>query len=230
MKKKNIFYLILVILLIGIFAFYDYSPSSSYENNINTYTSSDIPNYEDKKFIVLNENKPDFDMSKDYSKTFEEYSKLDDLGRCGIAFANLGINLMPTEERESIASIKPTGWHTVKYDSINGKYLYNRCHLIGYQLTGENANPQNLITCTRTMNAKTMLQFENKVSEYIKRTNNHVLYRVTPIFENDNLLAKGVILEAKSIEDTEIEFNVFIYNVEDGIEINYQNGDSKKVE
>ena len=126
--------------------------------------------------------------------------------------------------------IKPSGWHTIKYDNINGLYLYNRCHLIGYQLTGENANEKNLITCTRQMNTGSMLEFENKVSKYIKETNNHVLYRVTPIFEGTNLLATGVQLEGYSIEDNGkgIKFNVFIYNVQDGIDINYQDGTSKK--
>jgi DNA-entry nuclease len=136
---------------------------------------------------------------------------------------------MPTTERGSIGSVKPTGWHTVKYDIVDGKYLYNRCHLIGYQLTGENANKNNLITCTRQMNTKGMLDFENKVADYIKETNNHVLYKVTPIFYNDNLLATGVNIEALSIEDNGkgIKFNVFIYNVQDGIDIDYKTGESK---
>ena len=139
---------------------------------------------------------------------------------------------MPTEKRGNIGMIKPSGWHTIKYDNIDGKYLYNRCHLIGYQLTGQNANVKNLITCTRNMNSVSMLEFENKVSSYIKETNNHVLYRVTPIYDGDNLLASGVVMEAYSIEDSGegIKFNVFIYNVQDGIEIDYKTGDSKRIE
>ena len=151
------------------------------------------------------------------------------LGRCGVAYANVGIDTMPTIERGSIGMIKPTGWHTIKYDIVNGKYLYNRCHLIGYQLTGENDNEKNLITCTRQMNIGTMLEYENKVADYVKKTNNHVLYRVTPIFKDSNLLATGVEIEAYSVEDNGegIKFNVFIYNVQEGIEIDYTTGDSK---
>ena len=163
------------------------------------------------------------------SLTGEVYSELDSLGRCGVAFARVGKDTMPTEERGSIGMIKPSGWHTIKYDIVNGKYLYNRCHLVGYQLTGQNANPKNLITCTRYMNTVGMLEFENKVASYVKKTNNHVLYRVTPIFRNDNLLATGVQIEAESIEDLGkgISFNVFVYNVQQGIEIDYETGDSK---
>ena len=135
---------------------------------------------------------------------------------------------MPTEERGSIGSVKPSGWHTVKYDIVSGKYLYNRCHLIGFQLTGENANEENLITCTRQMNTVGMLEFENKVANYIKEIGNHVLYRATPIYEGDNLLSSGVQLEAYSIEDkgVGIKFNVFVYNVQDGIDIDYSTGES----
>ena len=151
------------------------------------------------------------------------------LGRCGVAYANVGIDTMPTIERGSIGMIKPTGWHTIKYDIVNGKYLYNICHLIGYQLTGENDNEKNLITCTRQMNIGTMLEYENKVVDYVKKTNNHVLYRVTPVFKDSNLLATGVEIEAYSVEDNGegIKFNVFIYNVQEGIEIDYTTGDSK---
>ena len=154
---------------------------------------------------------------------------MDALGRCGVAYANIGIDLMPTEERGSIGSVKPSGWHTVKYDIVDGKYLYNRCHLIGYQLTGENANEENLITCTRSMNTKGMLPFEQEVADYIKETKNHVLYRVTPIFEGENLVATGVQMEAYSVEDhgEGVSFHVFVYNVQEGIEIDYKTGDSK---
>jgi len=156
---------------------------------------------------------------------------LDYLGRAKTAFANVSKETMPIEKRGSIGMIKPSGWHTVKYDIIDGKYLYNRCHLIGYQLTGENANEKNLITCTRQMNTKGMLQFENQVADYIKETNNHVLYRVTPVFEDNNLVATGVQMEGYSVEDhgEGIEFNVFVYNVQDGIEIDYKTGESKLI-
>lgn len=197
-----------------------------------SYDISKIPSYSGEPYAIIDDNIPNF-TEEDYRKdSFEIYSELDSLGRCGVAFANIGKELMPTEERGSIGMIKPSGWQTVKYDIVDGKYLYNRCHLIGYQLTGENANPKNLITCTRYMNTVGMLEFENKVATYIKETNNHVLYRVTPIFDSDNLLALGVEMEAYSIEDQgkEIKFHVFVYNVQNGIEINYQNGESKLVE
>ena len=199
--------------------------------NVNDNTSlenSNIPDYSGNSYIIINNNKPNF-SDNDMSLTGEVYSELDSLGRCGVAFARVGKDTMPTEERGSIGMIKPSGWHTIKYDIVNGKYLYNRCHLVGYQLTGENANPKNLITCTRYMNTVGMLEFENKVASYVKKTNNHVLYRVTPIFRNDNLLATGVQIEAESIEDLGkgISFNVFVYNVQQGIEIDYKTGDSK---
>ena len=190
----------------------------------------DIPEYQGKAYIVLNDNIPYF-ADEDYAtESFEQYSDLDSLGRCGVAFANVSKETMPTEKRSSIGQVKPSGWKTVKYDIIDGKYLYNRCHLIGYQLTAENANEKNLITGTRYMNTTGMLPFENQVADYIKETGNHVLYRVTPVFEGENLVASGVIMEAGSIEDQglDIEFNVFVYNVQPGITINYKNGESQK--
>lgn len=193
------------------------------------YSIENIPEYTDKEYIIINNNEPYF-TEEDYTlKSFEKYSDLDLLGRCGVAYANVGIDTIPTIERGSIGMIKPTGWHTIKYDIVNGKYLYNRCHLIGYQLTGENDNEKNLITCTRQMNIGTMLEYENKVADYVKKTNNHVLYRVTPVFKDSNLLATGVEIEAYSVEDNGegIKFNVFIYNVQEGIEIDYTTGDSK---
>lgn len=195
------------------------------------YSIENIPEYTDKEYIIINNNEPYF-TEEDYTLTsFEKYSDLDLLGRCGVAYANVGIDTMPTTERGSIGMIKPSGWHTIKYDIVNGKYLYNRCHLIGYQLTGENDNEKNLITCTRQMNTSTMVKFENSVANYIKKTNNHVLYRATPIFKDDNLLASGVELEALSVEDNGvgIKFNVFIYNVQEGIEIDYKTGDSQLI-
>lgn len=193
------------------------------------YSIENIPEYTNKEYIIINNNEPYF-TEEDYAlKSFEKYSDLDLLGRCGVAYANVGIDTMPTTERGSIGMIKPTGWHTIKYDIVNGKYLYNRCHLIGYQLTGENDNEKNLITCTRQMNIGPMLEYENKVADYVKKTNNHVLYRVTPVFKDSNLLATGVEIEAYSVEDNGegIKFNVFIYNVQEGIEIDYTTGNSK---
>ncbi len=234
-KSKNKSFLpYLNILLISFALFLIYTSKDDVINFFNTAfpntnssaTVLDIPPYQNKPYIILNNNQTNFQNEYNTEQTFENYSELDSLGRCGVAVALVGLETMPDKERESIGMIKPTGWHTVKYDFIDGKYLYNRCHLIGYQLTGENANDKNLITCTRSMNAKTMLEFENKVANYVKKTKHHVLYRVTPIFEGLNLLATGVEMEAKSIEDNALEFHVFVYNVEDGVSINYQNGDS----
>lgn len=191
-------------------------------------TLADIPEFSDEPYVILNDNKPYFtdDMMSD--KAYEFYSELDDLGRCGYVMACVGTEIMPTEERGEIGMVKPTGWHTVKYDNVDGKYLYNRCHLIGYQLSGENANRKNLITGTRYLNIEGMLPFENLIAEYVEETNNHVLYRVTPIFEGDNLLATGVQMEGYSVEDNgeEICFNVFAYNAQPGITINYATGES----
>ena len=230
MKRKNMLLTSLILaLIIGVYTYYT-DNSSAYvnkNNNIYKYDLSDIDKFNGYNYIELNGNVPVFE-EVDISKSFEDYSELDSLGRAGVAFANIGVDLMPTEKRGSIGMIKPTGWHTIKYDIVDGKYLYNRCHLIGYQLTGENANEKNLITCTRQMNTKGMLDFENKVAEYIKSTNNHVLYRVTPVYKGDNLLATGVIMEAKSVEDNgeSILFNVFVYNIQNGIEIDYKTGES----
>ena len=230
-KKKQFMFSILIV-LVAIGTYYkdeiqEYIQiSKTYA--IESYDMSNVPQYSGNSYVVLNNNKPNF-TDEDYLKgSFEEYSELDTLGRCGVAYANVSVDTMPTEERGSIGQIKPSGWHTVKYDIVSGKYLYNRCHLIGYQLTGENANPKNLITCTRSMNTEGMLEFENQVADYIKETSNHVLYRVTPIFEENNLVASGVQIEASSVEDKcgDICFNVYVYNVQDGIEINYSNGDS----
>ena len=188
--------------------------------------------YGGEPYAVINGNVPYFE-DEDFTETaFEEYSELDSLGRCGTAFANVGRELMPTEERGSIGQVKPSGWQTVKYDIVDGKYLYNRCHLIGYQLTAENANERNLITGTRYMNVEGMLPFENMVADYIKETGNHVLYRVTPEFSGENLVADGVLMEAESVEDggEGIQFCVFVYNVQPGIEIDYETGESRLAE
>ena len=235
--KKQLIGLIFILVLIGLSSIFGVDILNNRENesfsnetietNINI---SDIPEYEEKIYIEINNNKPYF-TEEDYTKeSFEKYSNLDEFGRCGVAFANISKEIMPKEgeERESISNVKPTGWIQEKYD---GEYLYNRCHLIGYQLSGENDNELNLITGTRYFNVEGMLPFENKVADYIEENQeNHVLYRVTPVFENDNLLAKGVEIEAYSVEDNGegVCFNVFIYNVEPGININYATGESSK--
>lgn len=192
----------------------------------------EIPEYSGIPYIEINGNMPYF-TENDYStEVFESYSELDSLGRCGVCFVNIGIELMPTEERGEIGQIKPSGWQLVKYDFVDGKYLYNRCHLIGYQLSGENANEKNLITGTRYMNVQGMLPFENMVAEYVKNTGNHVLYRVTPIFEGNNLVASGVQMEAKSVEDdgAGVCFHVYVYNCQPGVTIDYANGMSALAE
>lgn len=232
-KKKNSPFLVTTLILMCFFGYYYQDDIKEFidDDKVISYTLEDVPSYSGKDYVYLNNNVPNFDLEDINSKSFQFYSNLDSLGRCGYAYANIGKDLMPTEKRGSIGMVKPSGWHTVKYDNIEGKYLYNRCHLIGYQLTGQNANVKNLITCTRYMNSVSMLEFENKVASYIKKTNNHVLYRVTPIYDGDNLLASGVVMEAYSIEDSGkgIKFNVYLYNVQDGIEIDYKTGDSKKI-
>lgn len=189
-----------------------------------------IPIYSGKPYITVNKNKPYFYGNDLKPKSFEKYSELDALGRCGIAYACLSKETMPTGKRGSIGSIKPSGWQTTKYDTVDGKYLYNRCHLIGWQLSAENANNKNLITGTRYLNTKGMLPFENMAADYIKETGNHILYRITPIFKDDNLIASGVLMEAKSVEDNGkgIEFCVYCYNIQPDIIIDYKNGNSTK--
>lgn len=193
-----------------------------------SFSVSKVPAYSGSPYVVINNNIPYFTESDYTTNSYEYYSDLDSLGRCGVCVASIGKDLMPTEERGSIGSVKPTGWHTVKYDNVDGKYLYNRCHLIGYQLSGENANTKNLITGTRYLNIQGMLPFENMVADYVKETGNHILYRSTPIFEGNNLLASGVLLEAYSVEDNGdgICFNVYCYNVQPDILIDYATGDS----
>lgn len=193
-----------------------------------SYTLSELPAYAGEPYVVLEENQPSFPDSDKTSTAFERYSQLDYFGRCGVAYANVGQETMPTEERGSIGQVKPSGWHTVKYDCVDGKYLYNRCHLIGWQLTGENANELNLITGTRYMNVEGMLPFEDRVADYVKETGNHVLYRVTPIYDDLALVASGVEMEALSVEDEGegICFHVYVYNVQPGVVIDYQTGES----
>ena len=188
----------------------------------------DIPDYSGQPYVVLEDNWPDFDAGELTIEAFETYSELDALGRCGPAYANICLEIMPTEPRGDIGQVKPSGWQTAKYACVDGKYLYNRCHLIGYQLAGENANEKNLITGTRYMNVEGMLPFENMVDDYVENTGNHVLYRVTPVFEGANLVASGVQLEAFSVEDEGegVCFNVYVYNVQPGVGIDYATGES----
>ena len=208
------------------------SPDSSSESPSQTsdreasYNLESIPEYTGDPYVVINENVPFFTESDFTEEAFETYSDLDELGRCGAAFANVGKETMPTEERGQIGMIKPSGWQTVKYDCVDGKYLYNRCHLIGYQLSAENANEKNLITGTRYLNVSGMLPFENMFADYIKNTGNHVLYRITPIYQDKNLVASGVLMEAQSVEDDTIRFCVYCYNVQPGIQIDYATGKS----
>lgn len=192
-------------------------------------TMENIPDYRGAAYVELNENQPGFSQEDLTTEAFELYSELDALGRCGPAYANICRELMPQEERGDIGSVKPTGWQTVKYDVVDGKYLYNRCHLIGYQLAGENANRQNLITGTRYLNVTGMLPFENEVDDYVDETGNHVLYRVTPYFIGSELVARGVQMEALSVEDEGdgVRFNVFVYNVQPGVVIDYATGESR---
>ena len=232
-KKKLKQILALIVILIGIILAYFYNSENIEITNTKketvTYSNLDeIPEYTDEIYVIINNNIPYFDESEYTTSPFERYSDLDEKGRCGVAYANICTEIMPTGEREDISDVKPTGWKQEKYD---GEYLYNRCHLIGYQLAGENANERNLITGTRYFNVEGMLPFENEVAEYIDNNpSNHVLYRVTPIFEGDNLLAEGVQIEAYSVEDEGkgICFNVFVYNVQPGIHIDYATGENWK--
>lgn len=189
----------------------------------------DVPAFSGAPYVEIDGNQPAFSEAERTAESFETYSALDKLGRCGPAFACIGQDLMPTQERESISQVRPTGWQNAEYDFVDGGYLYNRCHLIGFQLTGENANERNLITGTRYMNVEGMLPFENMVADYVKETGNHVLYRVTPVFEAEELVARGVRMEAWSVEDEGdgVCFNVYVYNNQPGVEIDYRTGESR---
>ena len=192
------------------------------------FVFGEVPAFQGEPYFVLNQNIPYFTADDLTTTPYETYGELDSLGRCGATMACIDQSLMPTEERGSIGQVKPTGWHTVKYDCVDGKYLYNRCHLIGFQLTAENANKENLITGTRYLNIEGMLPFENMVADYIRETNNPVLLRVTPVFEGDNMIATGVVMEAMSVKDNgaDICFNVFCYNAQPGVVIDYATGES----
>lgn len=232
MSKRKIRNIItsIIFLIVAIIAIYfgDIEVNENIlENTTVSYNLGEIPEYNGEIFVRINNNIPNFEKSDFTSECFERYSKLDKLGRCGVAFVNLGKETMPKEgeKRTSISHIYPSGWQSVEY---NGKSLYNRCHLIAYSLSAENANKQNLITGTNYFNTSGMLPFETKVLEYLRKNEkNHVLYRVTPIFERNNLVASGVQMEAQSVENKEICFNVYIYNVQPNIEIDYSNGYSK---
>lgn len=199
-----------------------------------TVTLDTLPDYGGSPYVELNGGQPAFaEEEKAGTVSYETYASLDLLGRCGTAEACIGQDLMPTEERGAIGMVKPSGWHTVRYDGlVDGKYLYNRCHLIGYQLAGENANEKNLITGTRYLNVEGMLPFEDQVADYVQETGNHVLYRVTPVFRGTELVARGVQMEAWSVEDggAGVCFNVYCYNVQPGVEIDYATGESRLAE
>lgn len=235
-KKMRMVWLAFVPFLLCLNGCGEVSKTEGYEEAVvewmeDAQTSSsveEIPEYNGNPFVVINDNQPSFTEEELTTSAYEEYSELDALGRCGVAEACIGQEIMPTEERGEIGQIKPSGWRTVKYDFVEGKYLYNRCHLIGFQLAGENANEKNLITGTRYFNVEEMLPFENMVADYIQETDHHVMYRVTPVFEEDDLVATGVEMEAYSVEDEGegIRFHVFCYNVQPKVEIDYATGES----
>ena len=242
-SKYNVIIFIITLIIITLLGYYE----NNYEIENNTiqndtqiainkavsFNLNEIPDFDGKTpYVILNNNEPEFPNEDFNTNSFEKYSELDSLGRCGVAYANVSKDTMPTEARGDISKVKPTGWHAVRYDCVDGKYLYNRCHLIGYQLTAENANKQNLITGTRYLNVEGMLPFENQVAEYVKTTNGHVLYRVTPIFKDNNLVANGVQMEAESVEDRgeKVKFNIYAYNVQPNIKINYLTGSSELIE
>lgn len=231
-KKSNKSLIFIVVILVLLAGFYIYKQSNSTEISTPNIDINSVPEYTNKAYVPINSNTPDFAEDDIKNKSYEYYSDLDSLGRCGTCIASVGKDIMPTEERGAIGSVKPTGWQTVKYDIVDGKYLYNRCHLIGYQLTGENANEKNLITGTRYLNIDGMLPFENMVADYVKETGNHVIYRATPYYKGNNLVASGVQLEGYSVEDKGegISFNVYCYNVQPGIDIDYTTGDSSLAE
>lgn len=229
-KKALIFILTLVILLSGGYAVKDnYFSSSTSLESLHIDGLDEIPEYSSYPYVFIGSGHSDLLDTEDWDPGYESYSS-DSEGRCTTAEALVGTETMPTEEREDISSVTPTGWDNKRYDSelVDGGWIYNRCHLIGYQLTGENANADNLITGTRYLNIEGMLPFENEVADYVRETGNHVMYQVTPVYEEDNLVASGVVMEAESVEDNGegIDFNVYCYNVQPGIEIDYSNGNN----
>lgn len=230
MKVKKFLGFAFIIIVVAFTVVYILKFSSDKNRNRSVY-GMDIPEYSGKPYVIMNDNMPLFTDDDKSTVSFESYSKLDSLGRCGVAFANVGRDLMPTDKRGEIGEIKPSGWVQAKYEGIvdsKPPYLYNRCHLIAYCLTAENANERNLITGTRYMNVEGMLPFEERVADYLDRNDNHVLYRVTPVFIGRDLLADGVLIEAYSVEDNGrgICFCVYVYNVQPGIKIDYATGES----
>ncbi len=225
MKRVSSILAALVLLCTLLLSGCDQMPGGG-QAQVPSYDLSSLPDYAGTPYVTVNDNQPYFTEEEYTTTSFETYSDLDSLGRCGVAYACVGVDLMPTEDRESISQVKPTGWQSVQYDSVDGKYLYNRCHLIGFQLTGENANEKNLITGTRAMNVDGMLPFENLVADYITETENHVLYRVTPVFVGEELVARGVLMEGYSVEDNGegVTFCVYAYNNQPGITIDYATG------
>ena len=229
-KKLAIAVAVIAIICVGFFCAWKLFP---YVKQDRHRESLDVPVYSGQAYVEINGNRPFFEDADLQTKSFETYSELDSLGRCGVAYANVSRELMPTEERGEIGNVKPSGWVQKKYEGVidsDPPYLYNRCHLIAYCLTAENDNAKNLITGTRYMNVEGMLPFEKMVAKYLDQNDNHVLYRVTPIFEGRNLVASGVLMEAYSVEDhgEGICFCVYCYNVQPGIEIDYKTGDSKR--
>lgn len=225
-KNNNLIFSLALILIVAVVKIFFFSPPKA-------DTIGEVPQFKGSPYVEINDNVPQFDKDNLPKKSFEKYSELDELGRCGEAYANIGKDIMPGAKRESISSVRPSGWQNKKYYGlIKDTYLYNRCHLIGFQLSGENANPKNLITGTRYLNVEGMLPFEEKVSNYIKRTGKRVLYRVRPIFKGNELVARGVQMEAMSVEDKgeSVSFNVFVYNSQPGVEIDYKTGKSRKAE
>lgn len=229
-KIKKLSWPVVILLLIGlVLCWYLQRQSEPVDiEPMDSVSIQEIPEFSGEPFVVIGDNEPSFTDEDMTAESYEYFSPLDDLGRCGYCMASVGIDLMPTEDRESISSVKPSGWVQNQYDFVNGKSLYNRCHLIGFQLTGENANERNLITGTRYCNVDGMLPFENMIADYVKETHNHVLYRVTPIYDGDNLVASGVQMEAKSVEDNGagVCFNVYVYNSQPGVTIDYATGEN----
>lgn len=222
-KKEKLIYGILFVVAIIVVILIKKPDTAPTANSLTA-----VPEFSGEAYVIINDNQPDFSGDELVTEGYEYYSELDALNRCGYAMACVGPETMPSEERDGIGQVKPSGWQTVKYDFIDGKYLYNRCHLIGFQLTGENANEKNLITGTRYLNVEGMLPFENMIADYVKETGNHVLYRVTPVFEGEEMVARGVQMEAWSIEDNGegICFHVYAYNNQPGVVINYATGES----
>jgi DNA-entry nuclease len=227
-KKYRLLYLLLAFVLgfPGCAGRTGTDPSAAMPAAEENPAEGELPEYEGEPCVTVNGNEPFFSDEELTTDAFESYSEMDEEGRCGTAYACVGPELMPTEEREDIRTVIPSGWEQNRYDFVEGESLYNRCHLIGFQLTGENANEENLITGTRYMNVEGMLPIENMVADYIHDTGNHVMYRVTPVFSEEELVARGVLMEGCSVEDDEISFCVYAFNVQPGVEIDYETGEN----